>query len=509
MNKQISRRDFLKLASAAPLAFSRPVFEMAAAGSGQVKPDNILIMVFDTFSANHLSFLGYPRETTPNLTRLLDRAIVFHDHYSAGVWTIPGTASLLTGTYPWTNRAFNLGANILEPYGVGKQNIFGEMEAYHRFAFTHNPLAQSLLKNMFNSIDAYTPRHELYLETDFMSLLFDNDYDTASLSGVQILKKQERGYANSLFLSELRAVITRKQWEIYNDQFPLGIPNIERDKHFLLEDAIDWLQKGLETYPQPFLGYVHVLPPHDPYLPRREFIDVFKEDGWIPKEKPGHLFKNGYNQEELNRQRILYDEFILYIDAEFQRLYEFMENMNLLENTWVIVTSDHGELFERRIWGHFEPVLFQGVTKVPLVIFPPGQTARRDIHTQTSAVDLLPTLAHLAGKAKPAWSEGRRLPIFPGEQAEGNRMLFAVESKDTPQQDKMLAGTAMILKDGMKLIKYFGHEILPEGEPMFEMFDLANDPEELRNLYEDQDRTSNLLRRELEAEIEKADKPYN
>ncbi|MDH5607808.1 MAG: hypothetical protein OEY93_13085, partial [Anaerolineae bacterium] len=73
----------------------------------------------------------------------------------------------------------------------------------------------------------------------------------------------------------------------------------------------------------------------------------------------------------------------------------------------------------------------------------------------------------------------------------------------------MLAGTAMILKDGMKLIKYFGHEILPEGEPMFEMFDLANDPEELRNLYEDQDRTSNLLRRELEAEIEKADKPYN
>ena len=65
---------------------------------------NIIIIVFDAFSAYHISLYGYQRETAPNISRLAERAIVYHNHYAGGNYTTPGTASLLTGAQPWPSR---------------------------------------------------------------------------------------------------------------------------------------------------------------------------------------------------------------------------------------------------------------------------------------------------------------------------------------------------------------------------------------------------------------------
>jgi len=63
---------------------------------------NVLVIVFDTLSAAHTSVDGYPRRTTPHLERFAERATVYHRHHSAGNFANPGTASLLTGAYPWS-----------------------------------------------------------------------------------------------------------------------------------------------------------------------------------------------------------------------------------------------------------------------------------------------------------------------------------------------------------------------------------------------------------------------
>ncbi len=68
----------------------------------------MVVIVFDAFSAYNISLYGYQRETTPNIARWAERAVVYHNHNAGGNFTIPGTASLLTGTYPWTHRAFGL-----------------------------------------------------------------------------------------------------------------------------------------------------------------------------------------------------------------------------------------------------------------------------------------------------------------------------------------------------------------------------------------------------------------
>ena len=118
MNNRFSRRDFLKLAGLLPLGLYAPRWSriLDAHTLAQEKPKNVLVIIFDAFSAYDISFYGYHRQTTPNIDRLAKRAIVYHNHFAAGNFTTPGTASLLTGVLPWTHRALNLNGKIADPY---------------------------------------------------------------------------------------------------------------------------------------------------------------------------------------------------------------------------------------------------------------------------------------------------------------------------------------------------------------------------------------------------------
>ena len=101
MKSQITRRDFLKLAGVLPLSIAAPRLVNSLAPVQQSgKPQNVIIVVFDAFSAYNISLYGYQRETTPNIARWAERAVVYHNHYAGGNFTTPGTASLLTGTFP-------------------------------------------------------------------------------------------------------------------------------------------------------------------------------------------------------------------------------------------------------------------------------------------------------------------------------------------------------------------------------------------------------------------------
>src|SRR5512144_1796135 len=99
----VNRRDFLKLAGMLPVSLAAPRWTRRLPEVGA--PGNVIVVVFDAWTAFNVSLYGYPRQTMPNLERLAQRAIVYHDHYAGGNFTTPGTASLLTGTYPWSHRA--------------------------------------------------------------------------------------------------------------------------------------------------------------------------------------------------------------------------------------------------------------------------------------------------------------------------------------------------------------------------------------------------------------------
>lgn len=511
MKSVINRRGFLKLASLLP--FATPFLS----GSGPIlkgsKTDadnpNVIILVFDAFSALDASLYGFTRQTTPNLTLFADRANVYHSHYSAGNFTTPGTSSILSGTYPWTHRAFTLYNTMVDSFRA--KNIFSEFKSsdYTRIGFTHNFFASIVLDHLKNNIDEFIlPNEVTWIDFDFFNTIFSGDYGVAAHSMQRYLKKPGM-YPDSLFLYPIYKTIRDKIVELQDmqniEKFPLGVPRY-RDTIFPLEDTLDWLMEQIRhKWPQPFLAYLHMMPPHDPYRPRIEFTSLFL-DGWHPESKPDHFFANFKDhQHVLDGLRVTYDQYITYVDAEFGRLHDFFQAGGIYENSIVVVTSDHGELFERMIWQHNTPVLFQPIIRVPLLISIPGQITRQDIYTSTSAVDILPTMLYLTGRPIPEWTEGQVLPPFVTNDDSPKRSIYAVEAKGNPKTAPLRKATLAMIKGDYKIIYYRGYQ---GHDGVFELYNLKQDPEELNDLYDTNSAIASELKFELLAKIEEKDAPF-
>ena len=522
MKDKITRRDFLKLAGLLPVSIAAPRLLNSLDGFGKVQGNtqNVLIIVFDAWSAYHLSLYGYPRETVPNIARLADRAVVYHNHYAGGNFTTPGTASLLTGTHPWTHRAFQPGGTI--PDALMSHNIFAAFKNHYRVTYSHNLWANLLLREFRDDLEQYIPKKKYFLTGDGFDTrqdffldsnaiipgLFENDEDIALVSWIRAMEKEQAGYAYSLFLAPLyegyRNYIYENRFADIKARFPRGIPRDDYD-YFLLEQGLDAIGNLLTKIPQPFTGYFHFWPPHAPYNTSIDFVDRFYDDGYTPPSKPLDLFGDKGDKTKNRRE---YDEYILYVDREFGRFYNHLEQNGLLENTWVVLTSDHGEMFERGIEGHRTPVLYESVVRVPLLIFEPGRTSRTDIYENTSAVDLLPTLLHVTGEQPAGWTEGTVLPPFAPEAPDPERSVYVMQPERSEQYGPLTIATLSIRKGDYKLLYFYGYKELGEAGERVELYNLRDDPEELNDLYDVEQEIGRELLNELKAKLKEVDAPY-
>jgi arylsulfatase A-like enzyme len=364
-----------------------------------------------------------------------------------------------------------------------------------------------MIRQFKQSIDDLMRTDKLLLKSNFVPTFLEKDEDIFSVSWARAFDKRVDGVTYSLYLSylnKLKDILVEANYASLRLQYPRGIPGHLVD--FLLEDAIDWLRENLGRLPQPFSGYFHFLPPHDPYRTRLEFYERFN-DGITPLQKPRDLFAHDITFEKVNKNRQEYDEFILYVDREFGRLFEYLDTSGLLDNTWVILTSDHGEMFERGISGHVTRVLYEPVIRIPLLIFEPGRTSRLDVHTSTSAIDMLPTLLHVTGGQPLDWTEGVVLPPFSDSVSNESRDIYALEAKKNDKYAPLTTATVALIKENYKLMYFSGYEELG-GEERIELYDLENDPEELNTLYSIKPETGKELLVELRAKLAEVNEPY-
>lgn len=501
----ISRRDFLKL-SALFTASSvlQPALELLPSRlSTNPNAKNVLIILFDTLSASNVNFYGYPRDTMPQLNRLLERATVYHNHYASSNFTTPGTASLLTGRHTWEHLALTLTDTVRD--SLANQSIFSLFDDYYKLAYTHNYYADILLTQFQEAITHHEFFKTLFLEYQatgsgpWLSSLMRNDYDTYLLLKSRLTDTSLDGYLYSLLFPSLLGDANYQPPAEISALFPRGVPSADKQDPFILEDGIDWTAQQAASMPQPFLGYFHFLPPHDPYSTREDFADTFLNDGFTPPKKPTHpviMPKKNLSWEEELRFRQHYDEFILYADSEFHRLFSTLDQQGILENTIVVLTSDHGELIERGERVHNFPLVYEPVIKVPLVIFEPGQTSRRDVHTLSSCIDLLPTLLHYTGHEIPPDLPGHILPPFEGASHNPDREIFSLYARENQGRSHITTASLAYRRGNMKAIRYSNYaqaknnldraekfNLIPlETNPYYEVFDLEHDPEELNNL---------------------------
>ena len=495
----ISRRDFLKLAAMAPAALALSQ-TMAPSPLGTNSP-NIIVLVFDAMSADNLSLYGYRRKTTPNFEQLAQKSTVYHSHYSGGSFTTSGTASLLTGLYPWTHRAINEGGQVAPAFM--EKNIFALLgNTYDRAGFGQNVWAELLLGEFRSSLDVHLPPSAFSIREQLGGSLFQRDSPLSYYAYDDFLYQLGNSPRSLIFGLLDRFFFGYRLRSISTDGYPtdshsvenyLNIPHSDNYKiYFKLEDVFRGLLSQIQHLEQPFLAYFHLWSPHAPYTPRQEFIEMFKDDGWMPPKKPKHPLGDQLSVETMNYARLLYDSYVANVDWEFGQFLSELDATGILNKTHLILTSDHGEMFERGITGHENPLMFDPGLHIPLLISTPGQNARSDVYSQTNSVDVVPTLLKLARREVPAWAEGQLLPGFGGVE-DNSRPTFTVDAKLNSSFGRLSIASMAMRKDGYKLSYYLGY-----GKAnWFELYDLQSDPEELNNLFNEQDSLSTNMKDEL------------
>lgn len=229
--------------------------------------------------------------------------------------------------------------------------------------------------------------------------------------------------------------------------------------------------------------------PHDPYVARRQYWDLYEgcpqlepETGFIPHDEQDPHSQRLYlasdyasfdiTPEQVRRSRRGYFANISYIDDKVGELLDVLERTRMLDDTVILFCSDHGDMLgERGLW--FKMSFFEGSARVPLMITGKGIGPAR-IDAPVSNLDICPTLCDLAGidiSGIMPWTDGRSLkPLMEGrERGEPVLMEYAAEGSYAP---------LVAIRDGK--YKFVHCEIDPP-----QLFDLESDPLELTNLAAD------------------------
>lgn len=424
---------------------------------------NVLVVVVDTLRADHVSAYGYARPTTPVIDRLAAEGALFRDARTTETWTLPGHASLFTGLYTTEHQAHLAHTRLGDEAVTFAEVLRGA--GYRTAAFSANPWLSSISG-------------------------LGQGFDRFEYLGIETTTQ-------AFFLT-----VARRRLAVAD----LGGREVT--------DAARAFLRQATAAPEPFLLFVNYMEAHEPYgsvpepwfsrwlppgttLPRDIGQQWVRETGLFQcasceGEREGLECREGrwrITEERLAPTVALYDAGVSYVDALLGELVTELEAAGQLDDTLIIVTSDHGEaLGERGQIGH-GAFLYDAVLHVPLVLrhprsVPPGTV----VHDPVSVIDVFPTIEAVAGLAPRAHRHARslvaegtvRAPQRPAELAEyvpyANEQVWRAAGR-VFDCDYGLVGrpSVAVMHDGWKLIRSGG------AHPV-EVYDLAADPREEQDL---------------------------
>ncbi len=336
---------------------------LSASGCAPNERTNVLVVVIDTLRADMLGCYGSPRQATPNLDAFAGEGVLFYSAYSQSPWTLPSFASLITSTYP------------------SQHGAVGRMEG----------MFYPIRKRMRKAPQSFE----------------DQGYTTAAV-------------VNNIFL---RGVFGFNDGFGSYDFYPAEIKKIRRADE-VTGLAIRWLNHH-EKEDKPFFLLLHYFDPHFAYLPPPEFRERFGGsfkgrvmDVKHPDDvREGKVLMTGMDKENMHN---LYCGEVAFTDREVGRLMDHLREEGILENTVVVVTSDHGE----ELWDHggFEHghTQYEELLRVPLLVrFPGKEYAGIGVRDPVRLMDVMPFLHDYLGLARPDTFEGQSfLTLLRGEDAQ-------------------------------------------------------------------------------------------
>jgi choline-sulfatase len=430
-----------------------------------MKRPNILILMADQVNGTLFPDGPAPFLKTPNLEALAKQSVRFANAYTASPLCAPGRASFMSGQLPSRTGVYDNAAEFASDIPTYAHHL--------RRAGYYTCLSGKMHFVGPDQLHGFEER----LTTDIYPADFGwtPDYTRPG-------ERIDWWYHNLGSVTGAGVAEITNQLE-YDDEVAYHAT------HKLYD-----LARGHD--PRPWCLTVSFTHPHDPYVARRRFWDLYEDcralDPTIPaipfEEQDPHsqrlmLASNHaayeITPEHIRRSRRGYFANLSYVDEKIGEILDVLERTRQAENTIIVFLSDHGDMLgERGLW--FKMSFLEGSARVPLMIAAPGLQPGR-VDTPVSTLDVVPTLAELAGvdlaEVLP-WTDGESLV----DVASGARsrapvpMEYAAEGSYAPM---------VALRDGRFKI------VLCELDPPL-LFDLEADPHELSNLAADPDHAERL-----------------
>ncbi len=419
----------------------------------RAKRPNIILMVVDTLRADYLGAYGFQGPISPNLDRLAAESVVFERCFSQSPWTKPSVASLFTSLYPQVHGVVDFDSNYPDRASEALRTRTGVLPDN----------AQTLAETL--------------LEAGYQTAAF--------VSNIWLVDKL--GYGQG--------------FELYHDQ-PARARMTRAD---VLTDATRvWLK--LRSQQEPFFLYLHFMDVHAPYVatPRKNYdrliggvkveVDQKLTEHGVPfKRRPNIETRPPWATDEMRRSvaywRARYASGVHNFDRRLGPFLEFLHDQGHLENTLLVVTSDHGEqLFEHGGWSHGE-TLYDHQLHTPLFVrLPGGQGAGRRVSDIVQLIDLMPTLLSVARVPAPPGLQGRDVSgLLDGQQIETAGVTYATATNRAP---------------GMHSVRTGEHKYIVDLESGYAFLsDLVSRPDERHNIAGDQPALAAELHDRLEKHL--------
>lgn len=430
---------------------------------------NILLLMADQLAARWLPAYGHDVVDAPHLDRLAREGVVFEQAYCASPLCAPSRAALLTGRLPSRTGVYDNAAELRasEPtvthhlraagYATalsGKMHFVGP-DQLHGFE-------QRLTTDVYPADLDWTPDWRVPLS---VRLPWYHSMESVLDPGV---------CAASMQMDYDDAVATRA-----------------------VRGLFDHARAGAA---RPFFFCVSFTHPHDPWELRPEHWERYAPEaidapavGPIPRaDADPHSVRlrdmsgidaAGLTSAQVRRARHAYYAAISYLDDRIGEVLAALRDAGLEDDTIVLFSSDHGELLgERGLW--YKMAFFDAAARVPLIAWAPGRIRPARVGTPVSQLDLAPTLLELAG-------------VEPAYGLDGRSLAPALSGDALPDADVVAEYLAEGVQAPAVMVVRGRHKLIWCADDPPQLYDLVADPDELRNLADDEPERC----RELHAEV--------
>lgn len=404
--------------------------------------ESILLITVDCLRPDHVGVYGYERDTTPNIDKLAKDATIYKRAYSNGPGTRWAFRAINMGTYPLRID----GAGLPRKEGTTIAEVLSENE-YQTAAFADNPFLTPYF-NQDRGFDSF----------------FGTDHWSNSASTGDATLEQLNSIAAEISRRLSDGFVYRSLKQLYDRFIKTVESKTERSLSTdsqVVDSAINWIRNA-EKQEEPYFAWIHLMDAHHPhqYFPKhRNALDIPDDSEHI------RIPSNVVERNEEPRQSVIdtYDVNLREADSHVGRILDTVS-----EETAIVLTGDHGEEFGRHKKFHRASV-YESMARVPLIIRSPGIPSV-ELKQPVSHIDIPPTLTgHVTGIDLPEPWDG--IPLDGSEPPERD-IFLGIEFPDRIEG-------AICQEDWKYHCRMADFETVTEEA----LFDLTEDPEETRDIY--------------------------